>query len=198
MSKKREHRQAKKKERKRKKRDQARASRGSRRVLTENTSGADMEDAALWPVGECYVSSNWFERGVVVQAGFTRVHSDGRKAAAFFEVDLADKGVIACVAKAGLTEAHIQGELVRRSSEETPMLLIEPELVVKLVETGADWGSGRGNKLPPAFDKGQRLFGDVRSADCAHEILCGTEDEPAPAAPPSDGMFAALKRRLGM
>ena len=185
-------------ERNRKKRDQARASRGSRKVLGASVGSADIEEAVFWPVGECYVSSNWYERGAHVHAGFTRVHEDGRHAAAFFEVDLADAGVIACVAKAGLAEANVQGELVRRSSEDRPMLVIEPELVVKLVEAGAAWGAKRGSKLPPAYDKGQRLFGDVRGADSPHEILCGTEDDPAADPVVEAGMFAAFKRRLGL
>jgi len=197
LTKKREHRAAKKKERQRKKRDKARATRGSRQVLGAATGSADMDEAILWPLGECYISSNWHERGPLVHAGFTRVHTDGRKAAAFFEVDLADKGVLDCVAKAGLQEANIQGELVRRSSDDNPMLVIEPELVVKLVEAGAAWGKSRGNALPPAYDKGHRLFGSVRGGDSPHEILCGTEEAPAPAPEAADGMFASFKRRLG-
>jgi hypothetical protein len=198
VSKKSEHRRAKKSEKQRKKRDSARSTRGSRKIPGASTASADIDEAVSWPVGECYISSNWHERGPVVHAGFTRVHADGRKAAAFFEVDLGDRGVTSCVAKAGLSEANIQGELVRRSSEETPMLVIEPELVVKLVEAGAVWGTARGHELPPAYNKGHRLFGDVRGADSPHDILCGTEDAPAPAPEPTEGMFGAFKRRLGM
>jgi len=198
VSKKREHRQAKKSERKRKKRDSARESRGSRRVVGAKTGSASVEEAATWPVGECYVSSNWHERGAHVHAGFTRTHADGRRAAAFFEIDLAERGVIGCAAKMGLAEASIQGELVRRSSDEKPMLAIEPELVVKLVKAGAAWGAQRGGSLPPAYEKGLRLFGTVDGATCPHEIRCGTEEDPAPAPAPTGGMFASFKRRLGL
>jgi len=167
-------------------------------VLGANTGSANMDDAASWPVGDCYVSSNWHERGAHVHAGFTRVHTDGRRAAAFFEIDLADRGVIGCAAKAGLAEANIQGELVRRSSDEQPMLVIEPELVVKLVEAAAEWGTRDGASLPPAYDKGRKLFGNVQGADCPHEIRCGTEDDPAPEPASTGGLFASFKRRLGL
>jgi hypothetical protein len=198
VSKKREHRQAKKAERIRKKRDKARQSRGSRKVAGLNPGSASLEEAKSWPVGECYLSSNWHERGAHVHAGFTRIHEDGRRAAAFFKVDLADKGVVGCVARAGLSEANIQGELGRRSSDEQSMMVIEPELVVKLVEAAADWGTSRGGSLPPAYANGVKLFGTVKGADSPHEIRCGTEDDPAPAPPAAEGMFGAFKRRLGL
>lgn len=198
MSKKREHRQAKKAERSRKKRDRARQSRGSRRVVGLNTGSASLDEASSWPVGECYLSSNWHERGAEVHAGFTRIHADGRRAAAFFEIDLAKKGVVGCVAKAGLSDANIQGELVRRSSDERPMLVMEPELVVKLVEAAAAWGASHGGSLPPAYANGLKLFGSVKGADSPHEIRCGTEEDPAPPPPAAEGMFSAFKRRLGL
>lgn len=191
MSTERDRRKAKKREKQRKKRDDARRARGSRRPPGAK---ADVSDAVDWPVGDAWVGEGWHERGARVDALFTRRHADGRVAVAAFELDLAERGVLAVQTVGGASEAAVQGELVRRSSDDRAMVAAEPGLVVRLVRAAAEHGASGGFEPPKGYDAAVALFGDVRPS--GDEILCGTEE--APAQPERAGGFlASLKRRLG-
>jgi len=195
VSKQREHRKAKKREKVKKRRTAAQQKRGSRRVL--GMAADRIEQARRWPMASCWASDNWHEQGAHVHVAFTRRHDDGRMAAAFFELDLADKGVVHVLADAPMTQAEIHGELAKRGHDGRALFEIDPMLAVKLVNTARDWGVKQGHDQHSGLQRAQRLFGGVRGSKAREEVRTGYPDPNAPKAPPaSDGMLSGLKKRL--
>lgn len=195
MSTEKERREAKKREKDRKRREAARKSRGSRKPA--GVAGADLTDALAWPVGECWVGQNWHARGARLDALFTRAHSDGRVAVAIFELDLEDRGVVDVKTANPVSVGQVQGELIRRSSEESAMVSADPARVVRLVRAAERWGLSRAHPLPVGYAEATRIFGDVRESE--DEILTGSDASgPDGAAAAPEGLMAALKRRLGL
>jgi len=188
-------RQAKKREKKRLKRRKVQSTRGSRKVL--GMAADKMEQARRWPMWDCWVSQGWEQQGAQVHCCFARRHDDGRIAAAFFELDLAEKGVLAVAARSPVTAAEVHAELGRRSGEDTALMSCEPTLVVKLVDSARDFGEKQGIDQPSGLKRARRLFGSVSGRKSPHEILVGRPDQEAPARPPKEGWFSGLKRRLG-
>ncbi|MEZ4317540.1 MAG: hypothetical protein R3F61_08545 [Myxococcota bacterium] len=172
-----------KREKQRKKRESAQKSRGSRKPAVPTAAPVDrgLKGAEAWPVGECYLSENWHEHGARVHAGFVRESSDGRRAAAFFEVDLRRDGVVEVLARGGVSEGAVQGEMARRSEASgNAMLVAEPDLVVKVVRAGVDLSRSRENALPDGLDEALRLFGDLDGSTAPEAVLTG--DPPPPPA----------------
>ena len=196
MSRERDHRQAKKREKVRKKRQAAQATRGSRKVLGMNSD--KVEVAARWPVWECYASDNWHEQGAHVHACFTRRHDDGTIAAAFFELDLEQRGVLEVVARGQATPSEVNAGLARRSAEERAMVVVDSDLVVKLVETAAALGEANGHPQPDNLARASKLFGSVSSSRCKQEILTGPPGSQPPKSSATGGWFSGLKRSLGL
>lgn len=195
MSRQREHRKAKKREKVRKKRTAAQQRRGTRKVL--GMTADRIEQTRNWPMATCWASDNWHEQGAQVVVAFCRRHDDGRMAAAYFELDLAERGVVSVHADAPLTEVQVHTELAKHSSEERPLLEVDPMLAVKLVHTARDWGVKQGHDQPSGLQRAARIFGGVRGSKAREEIRTGVPDPNAPPPQPtSDGMFASLKRRL--
>lgn len=195
MSKQREHRRAKKAEKTKKKRSKAQGSRGSRRVV--GMSADAIRRASRWPVWECWISQNWRDVDGPVHACFSRQHDDGRVAASFFEVDLLTRGVVEARGKAGVEPVQVHQELARRSTEEAPMMSVDPALVVKLVSTAADYGRKQGHEQPSNLSHASGLFGDIRGSRCREDIPVGGPDAAPVAASSGEGWFASVKRSLG-
>ncbi len=197
MSKQREHKAAKKREKNRLKRKKAQASRGSRRVM--GASADAVKQAGTWPMWEAWATEDWYERGAHVHVCFSRKHDDGRIAAAFFELDLADKGILDATARTDATVQAVRMELGRRSGDEKAMVEVEPDLVVKLVDTAHHWGEKHGHPVPSSFQRARGVFGSTSGRHCDHEIRCGTHDpNEAPAASGQDGWFSKLKQAVGL
>ncbi|MCB9677316.1 MAG: hypothetical protein H6737_19550 [Alphaproteobacteria bacterium] len=188
-----EKRAQKKREKQKKKRDEARKVRGSRKP-PEPQAGErvdrGLKGADAWPIGECYLSEDWHEQGARVHAGFVREADDGRRAAAFFEVDLRRDGVVECLARGGVSLGAIQGEMARRSElSGKAMLVAEPDLVVKLVHTGYELTRSAGNPLPDGLDEAMGLFGTLDGSTAAEAILTG---DPPPPPPKKKTLFGLL------
>lgn len=177
----------------RKKKKRARASRPGRDGPTAGKVTRDPSVGAHWPIGECYLGDGWYERGAHVHAVFTRRSADGQVAAAFFEVDLAERGVVEATSFGNGTDANVQAELVRRSTDEQALATSDPDRVAKLVTTAAAFGAERGHPLPAGYARAIGVFGDLDPDTCRDDILCGAEPEPEPK-PPS--LFARLKGRF--
>lgn len=188
-----ERRAQKKREKQKKKRDEARATRGSRKPPPSAAApprDAGLDGAERWPVGECYLSENWHEHGAHVHAAFVRNHSDGRLAAAFFEVDLREAGVIEVLARGGVSLGGVQGEMARRSElAGHAMLVAEPALVAKVVRTGLAWGRSRGRPDPDGLDEALGLLGELDGSDAPEAILTG---DPPPPPEKRKSLFSRL------
>ncbi len=196
MGSKKSRRDQKKREKARKKREKARKNRGSRKPPPGSPGAAKSVDRGLkgadaWPVGECYLSEHWHEHGArAVHAGFVREADDGRRAAAFFEIDLRERGLIEVLARGGVSEAAIQGEMARRSEEtDHAMLVADPELVVKVVRAAAELNDVLESPLPDGADEAMALFGDIDGSGAPQAILTG---EPPPPPPKKRSLFSVL------
>jgi len=193
MAQKKHQRAQKKREKQRKKRDSARRDRGSRSPpISQSTEPVHrgLQGAEAWPVGECYLSADWHEQGARVHAGFVRESTDGRRAAAFFEVDLREQGVVDCLARGGVSLGGIQAEMARRSElVDQAMLVAEPDLVVKLVHAGVQLAEAHGTPRPSALSEALALFGELDGSTAPEAILTGS---PPPPPPKKKSLFSLL------
>jgi hypothetical protein len=193
MAGKNDQRAQKRREKQRKKREDARKVRGSRKPEVPQPGerlDRGLKGAHGWPVGECYLSEDWHEQGARVHAGFVRQNTDGRLAAAFFEVDLRSEGVVECVARGGVSEGGVQAEMARRSELcDKAMLVAEPDLVVKVVNTGLALTRSAGRALPDGLDEAIALFGDLDGSTAEVAVLTG---DPPPPPPKKKSLFTLL------
>lgn len=144
--------------------------------------------ARHWPVGPCYLSDGWYERGASTDVVVTRVHGDGDAIAAVVEVDLAGGGIGATEVRQGLREEHLPGEAAR-VSERTGRTMIEvaPAQAVAVLRAAAPMGA----PLPEAIDD---LLGDIDAAVAPLEVLTGAPDERSTKKP--EGWFSRLVGKL--
>lgn len=191
-----QHAKIKKREKQRKKRTEAQTKRGSRKVL--GMTADRMEQASRWPMWDCWASQNWHEQGAHIYCCFARKHDDGTVAAAFFELDLAERGVVEVGTKAPSSQGEVHAELARLAGDDTPIVGVDPTLVVKLVDTARDFGEKRGHVQPSGLAHARRLFGGVRGSKNKSEILVGEPDPNAPPPKASGGWFAGVKSALGL
>jgi hypothetical protein len=133
------------------------------------------EDAAGWPVHECWATEEWYEQGARVHVTFARRHESGRVAAAFFDVDLAEAGVVQASWRDDLTEQGYRYEVSERAQERV-MREVEPALAVKIVQEGLAWGERRGHDQAEGAARAMALFGDVRASKARDAVLTGRPD----------------------
>jgi hypothetical protein len=191
VSTKRERRKAKKGEKQKKKRSGAQKRRAASTVSARRAGAA-----SDWPVGECYISEHWHERGAQVHAVFSRRHTGGAVAYAHFEVDLTERGVIEAsdhrVDQEQLLHAQLAGW-----SERKAMVVAEPALVVKLVTEGKAYGRENGHRPPKGYGDAISLFGEVDPGSCTHIIDVGEADtDEVPKK--KESWLGGLKKRFGM
>jgi len=195
MSTKRTRRGQKKAERTRKK-AKTRAKHASRVGTSTGTVG--MKSASKWPLFDCYLSSNWHERGAKVTAAFARKSARGQVAAAFLEIDLEELGVTTTDTRTNLTEDGYGFLLSEKSADDSPLLCVSPSLVVKVAREGAEWGGQQGHPLPPGYPDAAQLFAGVDTSKQQISLLFGAEDEPEPIESPlKESWWGVLKTRLG-
>ena len=190
MAGKREAKAQKKREKQKKKRQAAQKARAAK--MGVNTRAAE------WPLSESWISQNWHEQGATVHAMLTRTHPSGRMAAAVFEVDLAEKGVVSASVLSDAHPAEVQQELAKRSTDLSGMQVVEPELVVKLVREGSLFGEVNGHAQPADIGPGLALFPDVDAKHCPHAIHTGLPSDASASGGSEDGLWASLKRRVGL
>ena len=191
-----QHRKIKKREKQRKKRTAARSTRGSRKVLGMTADW--MERAGRWPLFDCWASQNWHEQGAHVYCCFARRHDDGTVAAAFFEIDLAERGILEVSTKAPVAPADVHAELARLASDDHAIMSVDPTLVVQLVDAGWNLGRENGQSQPNGVKRARKIFGSTHASNGRHEILTGHPDPNAPKAAPSGGLFSGIAKRLGL
>lgn len=185
MADKRAQRAQKKREKDRKKRQAARSKRGTRKTSTS------LAAAAGWPLGECWISDNWDQRGANVLVGFSRMPSGGLGAAAFFELDLAEDGVTKVDAYRRVNSDQVMGEAANRAGERT-VLALDPALGVKLVHAARELQDSEPSKLGDAMV----LFGDIGPEDSDEEILTGLDDTEEVET--ETGLFYGVRRFFGL
>lgn len=191
-----QHRQIKKREKQRKKRTEAQERRGSRRVM--GLTADRLETARNWPLWDCWASENWHEQGAHVHACFARRHDDGTVAASFFELDLAERGVVEAHSIVPATTDQVLAELSKLGKGETSMVGVDPNLVVKLVDTAQHHGEKQGHAPPSNLSHARRVFGSAAGHRCKEEIRVGKPDPNAPKAPPKTGWLASIKKSIGL
>ncbi len=190
MASKREQKLQKKREKDKKKREQARKSRAQK-------SGRNTR-VAEWPLSESWISQNWHEQGAHVHAMLTRTHASGRMAAAVFEIDLAERGVVNADV---LTDAHpneVQQQLARNSSDLSSMQVVEPELIMKMVREADVFGQSNGHRQASDIAAGLSMFPDVDALDCPHAILVGKVSETTGTPAKSGGIWSTIKKTVGL
>ncbi len=155
--------------------------------------------ASEWPISESWVSANWHEKGGIVHGALTRTHPSGKTAAALFEVDLADRGVVSVKKFTDAHPAEVQQELVRRSSDAAQMHVTEPELIAKLVRDARAYGEKRGHEQPKGIGDAMSLFPDVDPEMCPHTFLTGDPlDDEVTDEIAKGGLWSSFKRRVGL
>ena len=173
---KRTQRQQKKRAKQKKSREAAQA----RRRGQSSKGAGGFSAAADWPLGECYASATWYEQGAHVIAAFTRTHPSGRTAVAWFEVDLAERGVVGVHTGVVPQAEQALGFIGQYTSDEEPVLESTPELVAKLVLAAAAHGRAGGHAQPSDLAEATSLFRGVDPEGCTHDILVGPKPPPPP------------------
>ena len=148
------------------------------------------------PLSDCYISEQWHEHGPTIVAAVSRIHPNGRIAAALFTVDLAQKGVTSAELIRDMDADQLPSLLSRRGGE-SAVVECAPPLVAKAVAAGL--ALGQENDLHPArsYAEAAVLLKGIDPEDCPHEILTG----PPPAEAVKEkkaGLFDGLKKRLGL
>jgi hypothetical protein len=190
MANQREQKLQKKREKDKKKREQARKARAQK-------SGRNTR-AAEWPLSESWISQNWHEQGAHIHAMLTRTHTSGRMAAAVFEIDLAERGVVNASVLTDADPAEVQQQLARNSTDLSSMQVVEPELIMKMVREADLFGETNGHKQAADISKGLGLFPDVDARDCPHAILVGKPSESTGTEAKSGGLWSTIKKTVGL
>lgn len=177
-----------------KKREKARKKRAGKKHVTRQASSAGFKQASQWPVGDCWATDTYGERGAQVLVAFSRVHESGRVAVAFFDLDLGEDGVRDVTTFGNVTEAQVMGEVGLRGGDDT-VIQVDPALAVKLVLTARDIMYSS-DTPPKSYADAISLFGDIRAEDSHEDILTGLDDTEEVEAP--TGMFHGVKKFLGL
>jgi hypothetical protein len=176
-----------------KKRVEKKAEDKAKRTRAQQTAKSEGSRGAAWSVGPAWVSQGWHEQGAQVHAVFSRRRPDGHSSAALFEIDLAEKGVVAVKVISNASDDRLLGEVGRRSTEERAMQETSPDLVARLVREASAWGEQHGHAQPGHLKEAVDLMGDVDGSNWTDPIKLGRADAPPP---PSAGLGARIKRWL--
>ncbi len=110
---------------------------------------------ATWPVGECYLSTDWGTPGATVHAVFVRSHQDGRSVAAFVELDRSGPGVTAARVIGLPSPDHVLGECGRISeASDVGFQGAPPSLVAGFLLDAAEHGAS----APRGFSEVEALL----------------------------------------
>lgn len=166
----------KRKQKAREKRKAKRAAKQkTRRVRNQNaaaSSSASLDQILGWPLGEAWLGQDWHEQGARVPAVITRSHPSGGIAAAMFDLDLRERGVVRSALLVGLDQDELNRRLAELS-DSAPMVQIAPGHVLACVEAAR----GLSEDLPDDFEHARALFGDLE-VDRSIEVLTGAPPEP--------------------
>ncbi|MCB9760222.1 MAG: hypothetical protein H6739_10340 [Alphaproteobacteria bacterium] len=193
MADKRQHRKQKKREKDKVKSEHRKRARATRKQQQARLRNTTLQEAAGWDLADAYVSEDWHAQGPRVWAVFARQHSSGSMAAAIFDVDLRERGVVSAELRVGIPEGELHMELARLSQTKA-MMIVEAGLVVKVVKEGLAHGESRGVAQPEEAAEAMTLFAGVEPS--YQDVLVGAEPPPPPE--PEGGLFSSIKRKLGL
>lgn len=159
------------------------------RSVTHAKVGTGLGSAVKLPVGECWVSDNWDQQGAQVAVAFSRMSGQGLGTVAFFECDLAERGVVEASTFTRVSADQVMGTAGQKGGERT-MMVADPALAVKVVTTARGLGEVAG------VAEACQLFGDVRAEDCRDDVLTGPSQAKQP--PRDGGIFGAIGRLFGI
>jgi hypothetical protein len=174
----------------------------SKRQHMSKTRDISVEEAAAWPLAECYVGDKWHEDGARIPAIFVRKHPSGRVMAASMDVDLAEQGVVDLELWALQTVNELNMKLAALS-QDTPLLVVPAELVVRIARVAYEHGVREEYEQPEDWAKVELLFGDVTPGAGTPDVRAGRggDSGAAPSAPSTaaepEGLWGKLKARLG-
>ncbi|MCB9664042.1 MAG: hypothetical protein H6732_08000 [Alphaproteobacteria bacterium] len=179
---------------KHKERRQARQSERKARTKAPRTG---TRDAGGWPLGDAWLSQDWFEPEARLHAVVSRVHDDGSAACAAFEVDLAEEGLVATRVRGGLRAEHVPAFAADQDPEGT-LIVTEPEAVARLVLDGLAWRRRAGLPDPKGLDEALALLEGVDPDESAYDFHFGLEGQDEPTEEiPRQGLFTRLKGLFG-
>lgn len=180
-----------KKAQKKKTKDKVRKDKAAKvRGRQRSVARADLGEMSQWPVSNCYIGASWHERGCHVRAVLTRYHEHGRLAAAYFEIDLEEQGVIDAWHRADWQSGEFEDFIGSLGEHVEPMEMCEPGLIKKLVDTAEpmteDFPQGWAQALAMIWDVDPEGPAFVTGAE-------PTEDTERPSV----GFWGGLKKSLG-
>jgi hypothetical protein len=174
----------------------------SRRQHMNKVRDISVEEAAAWPLAECYVGDKWHEDGARVPAIFVRKHPSGRVMAASMDVDLAEQGIVDLELWALQTVNELNMKLATLS-QDTPLLVVPAELVVRIARVAHAHGVKEEYDQPEEWAKVEQLFGDVTPGAGTPDVRAGRGGDEGGAAATTatsaepEGLWGKLKARLG-
>ena len=191
-----------------KRKPEARRRRGAqRKPLSERKRGAEglaryarkLAGCANWPVRECLVGSEW-QDSLAARIFISRTRPDGRPAVAVFFVDLGCLGVKWAIIEP-LVSPERYASLRSIANKGGASVRCDPELAVKIVDTGVEYAAGLG--FSPAdkdYESARMLLRGFDAANCVEPVVCGRDGKPFYIGGPHDdqvAVIAQLETRLG-
>jgi hypothetical protein len=157
----------------------------SRKKQQPKSSG--LQDAASWPVAECFASSHWYDQGAQIAVVLSRSHQSGQSAIVEAEIDLSGPGVVSLRSGLVPSKDHVLG---RATQFDEHMMEVSPAQAVALLQTGAQLGNSVSEH---DLNEALGLFASV-DTEPALEVLTGPP--PTAAAPQRESWFSRMLGRL--
>lgn len=149
------------------------------------------------PLSDCFISEHWHEQGPTIVGAVSRSHPNGRITAALFTIDLAVKGVTGAELVRDIEVDQLPALLSRRGGE-SAVVECAPALVARAVADGLALGESNGHPPARAYSEASVLLEGLDPADCPHAMLTGPAPSAASPEPKKPGLFAGIKKRLGL
>ena len=156
----------------------------------KRVASADLDEMSRWPLSTCYIGASWHERGCHVRAVLTRYHEQGRLAAAYFEVDLEEHGVVDAWQRADWKSGEFEDFIGSLGEHVEPMEMCEPGLVKKLLDTAEPMTQD----FPKGWPQALAMVWDVAPEGPA--FVTGPEPT-GESEKASVGFWGGLKKSLG-
>ena len=141
-----------------------------------------------WPVGPCWASQGWEERGATALVVFTRA-ADDAAVTGTFAVDLAGAG-LQSVELLSVPANQVLGLAAMRSERSGFTLVeVEPSQAAAIILAAAALGGDAS-----AATTARALIGDIDPRGAPLEVLTGPAEGPPP--PPTEGWLSRWVNRL--
>lgn len=142
-----------------------------------------------WPMGPCYASENWHERGARVDVVVSRVGEAGQAIAGRFVVDLHEAGITEGQLLGPLPADQVPGVAVQASDRAgLAMVDLAPTQVAAVLAAGASLGVHASASAAMAIAEG------LDAASAPIEVQTGAPEPPPPPKP--EGWFSRLVGKI--